>query len=42
MTVGFLTFGGRGISSGTADQHGGAGWVKHSHSQQECARVQQR
>lgn len=30
--MGFLTFGGRGISSGTADQHGGAGWVRYSHS----------
>lgn len=30
--MGFLTFGGRGISSGTVGQHGGAGWVRHSQS----------
>lgn len=39
--MGFLTFGGRGISSGTAGQHGSAGWIRHSQSQQnECALVQ--
>lgn len=31
-----------GISSGPTGQYGSAGWIWHSHSQQECARVQQR